>query len=181
MKTSPSETERTQTYLNSAFTCLCILSTPFCLLLATDLICLLSLSAIKPSNLAVPPMATPLPREGAGLMMDLLQYVSWWPAHRTLGLLPCDPSVFPEPVQSLTCVFRLYPGKPKKMTHWVAYLTGASVHYWLTAAWKKSQQLALINAWCMQWNHTVYCNEIKIVKALFPFGSRHREPVNIYN
>lgn len=87
-KISPFQTERAQTYLNSTCTCLCTLS-----ILSISLCnwSHISLSALKAFNLAVHLMARLLPREGAGLIMDLLWWVFWWPAHRNLGLLPVTP------------------------------------------------------------------------------------------
>lgn len=74
---------------------------------------LLSFAAVKPFNLAFRLMARS-PQEGAGLMTDALQHVSWPPAPRTLGFPRRDPSLFPGPVQSPACLFRLHIRKLKK-------------------------------------------------------------------
>lgn len=113
-KISPFETERTQIYLNSA----CTACLPWTLLSislsSTGLVCLLSLFAIKPFTLVVP-MAGPLPREGAGLVMDVLQ---GFLMASTQGFVasPLWPLSFPDAVQSLTCASRLYTTQTKKIT-----------------------------------------------------------------
>lgn len=74
-KISLFETERTQTYAKSSLpTHACVQLFSLCLS-PTDLMDLLSLAAIKLFNLVFQLTARTLPREGAGLMTDTLQWV----------------------------------------------------------------------------------------------------------